>query len=118
MDASLVGDIPSKPFGSGEELAWGPESRTLYFTMRRSNEMEPRSTNLDIYKLLVDARMMPVNLTAENQATDTMPTPSPDGQWLAYAAMARPTYESDRHVLMLRNLKTGAVRKLTEVNRD
>src|SRR3546814_4591024 len=77
-----------------------------------------RSTNLDIYSWLVDSRMMPVNLTEDNQATDTLPTPSPDGKWLAYVAMARPGYEADRLVLMLRNLESGATkdRKSTRLN--
>src|SRR3546814_4077022 len=74
----------------------------------------PMSTNLDIYSWLVDSRMMPVNLTQDNQATDTLPTPSPDGKWLAYVAMARPGYEADRLVLMLRNLESGATKRLTD----
>lgn len=112
--AGLVGDSPSKPFGGGEELAWGPDSRTVYFTLRKADRDEPTSTNLDIYRALVDARMAPVNLTAENKATDTLPTPSPDGKYLAYAAMARPGYEADRQVLMLRNVESGETRKLTD----
>ncbi|WP_194952822.1 alpha/beta hydrolase family protein [Sphingopyxis solisilvae] len=114
IDAGLTGDSPSKPFGGGEELAWGADSRTVFFTLRKADKDEPRSTNLDIYSWLVDSRMMPVNLTADNQATDTLPTPSPDGKWLAYAAMARPGYEADRQVLMLRNLASGETKKLTE----
>src|SRR3546814_13880541 len=35
-------------------------------------------------------------------------------KWLAYGAMARPGYESDRVVLMLRDLESGETRKLTE----
>lgn len=114
VDAGLVGDSPSKPFGGGEELAWGADSRTVYFTLRKADRGEPMSTNLDIYSWLVDSRMMPQNLTEANEATDTLPTPSPDGKWLAYAAMARPTYEADRQVLMLRDLATGETRKLTD----
>lgn len=114
VDAGLTGDSPSKPFGGGEELAWGADSRTVFFTLRKADKDEPRSTNLDIYSWLVDSRMMPVNLTADNQATDTLPAPSPDGKWLAYAAMARPGYEADRQVLMLRNLASGETKKLTE----
>jgi dipeptidyl aminopeptidase/acylaminoacyl peptidase len=114
VDAGLTGDSPSKPFGGGEELAWGADSRTVFFTLRKADKDEPRSTNLDIYSWLVDSRMMPVNLTADNQATDTLPTPSPDGKLLAYAAMARPGYEADRQVLMLRNLASGETKKLTE----
>ncbi len=114
IDGGLIGDTPSKPFGGGEELAWGADSRTVYFTLRTSDRDEPRSTNLDIYKALVDARMAPVNLTEANDAVDSLPAPSPDGKWLAYAAMARPGYESDRMVLMLRNVESGETRKLTE----
>ena len=113
-DAGLIGDTPSKPFGGGEELAWGTDSRTVFFTLRKADRNEPMSTNLDIYSWLVDSRMMPVNLTANNQATDTLPAPSPDGKWLAYAAMARPGYEADRLVLMLRNLESGETRRLTD----
>lgn len=114
VDAGLTGDSPSKPFGGGEELAWGADSRTVFFTLRKADKDEPTSTNLDIYSWLVDSRTMPRNLTAENQATDTLPTPSPDGKWLAYAAMARPGYEADRQVLMLRDLASGETRKLTD----
>ncbi|MBY4636988.1 S9 family peptidase [Sphingopyxis sp. XHP0097] len=114
LDAGLIGDAPSKPFGGGEEIAWGPDSRTVYFTLRKADKDEPRSTNLDIYRVLVDARMPPVNLTEANEATDTLPAPSPDGKWLAYAAMARPGYEADRQILMLRDLESGEVRKLTD----
>ena len=114
VDAGVTGDSPSKPFGGGEELAWGTDSRTVYFTLRKADRNEPMSTNLDIYSWLVDSRMMPQNLTEANAATDTLPTPSPDGKFLAYAAMARPTYEADRQVLMLRDLSTGETRKLTD----
>ena len=61
-----------------------------------------------------DGSAPPVNLTDANDATDTLPTVSPDGRTLAYAAMARPTYESDRQVLMLRDLATGHTRALTQ----
>ncbi len=114
IDAGLTGDSPSKPFGDGSELAWGTDSRTVYFTLRKADRNEPMSTNLDIYSWLVDSRMMPTNLTQDNQATDTLPAPSPDGKWLAYAAMARPGYEADRQVLMLRNLESGETKKLTD----
>ena len=42
-----------------------------------------------------------------------LPAVSPDGRWLAYTAMARPTYEADRQVVQLRNLATGETRALT-----
>ena len=85
----LVGDSPSKPFGGAEEIAWSRDGKTLFFALREAGRIEPL-------------------------ATDTMPAVSPDGQWLAYAAMKRPGYEADRLVLTLRNIATGETRALTE----
>jgi dipeptidyl aminopeptidase/acylaminoacyl peptidase len=110
---SLVGDAPSKPFGGAEELAWSPDGRTLYFTLREAGRTEPLSTNLDIFAVPADGSAPPVNLTAANRATDTLPAVSPDGRWLAYVAMDRPGYEADRQVVQLRNLATGETRALT-----
>ncbi|PHP19789.1 peptidase S9 [Sphingobium sp. IP1] len=110
----LVGDSPSKPFGGAEELAWSADGKTLFFTLREAGRIEPLSTNLDIFSVPADGSAKPVNLTDANDATDTMPVVSPDGKWLAYAAMKRPGYEADRLVLMLRNIATGETRALTE----
>ncbi|MEY4270509.1 MAG: hypothetical protein RLZZ58_1725, partial [Pseudomonadota bacterium] len=109
----LIGDAPSKPFGGAEELAWSADSKSVFFTLRKGDRGEPMSTNLDIYRAPADASAPPENLTAANAATDTLPAASPDGKWLAYAAMARPTYEADRQVVMLRDLTTGVVTALT-----
>ena len=110
---ALVADTPTKPFGGGEEIAWAPDGDALYFAARRTGREEPLSTNIDIYRSALDGNA-PVNLTEENEATDTLPAPSPDGKWLAYVAMERPGYESDRLVVHLRDLATGRTRALTD----
>lgn len=111
--ATLVGDTPVRPFGGGEQIAWSPDGRTLFFTLREAGPDEPLSTNLDIYAVPLAGGAEPVNLTRGNEATDTVPAVSPDGRWLAYAAMERPGYESDRLVLHLRDLSSGETRPLT-----
>lgn len=107
------GDTPTAPFGGSEDVAFAPNGQCLYFTAREGGQTEPYSTNLDIWfsDLLGNA---PTNLTQANEALDALPTPSPDGRYLAYVAMKRPTYEADRQVVMLRDLRTGAVTPLTE----
>ena len=112
-EGALVGDTPTRPFGGGEEIAWAPDGSGVYFAARLSGRAEPTSTNVDIWWNGL-AGGEPINLTYANEAVDTLPAPSPDGKWLAYAAMARPAYEADRLVVHLRNLATGETRALTQ----
>jgi len=99
--ADLVGDAPTKPFGGGEEISWSSDSENIAFTMRKADANEPRSTNTDIFVASASGDGPVVNITADNLATDTMPVFSPDGSKIAYAAMKRPGYESDRLVLTI-----------------
>lgn len=114
VTGELEGDTPSKPFGGGEEIDFSRDGHTIYFALREAGRIEPTSTNLDIFAALVDGSAPPRNLTDANEATDTLPTVSPDGRTLAYVAMARPGYEADRQVIMLRDLASGRVRPLTQ----
>jgi dipeptidyl aminopeptidase/acylaminoacyl peptidase len=112
-EGALVGDTPTKPYGGGEEIAWAADGSAIYFTARLADKREPTSTNLDIWRADANGGA-PVNLTADNAATDTTPAVSPDGRWLAWLAMEQPTYEADRLRVMLRDLKSGQVRALTQ----
>jgi dipeptidyl aminopeptidase/acylaminoacyl peptidase len=114
IGGGLDGDAPSKPFGGGEELSWSADGRTVYFALREAGRVEPLSTNLDIFSAPADGSAAPTNLTPDNDGTDNLPTVSPDGKWLAWVAMARPGYEADRLVLMIRDLASGRVRALTK----
>ncbi|MDZ4139238.1 MAG: S9 family peptidase [Erythrobacter sp.] len=108
----LTADTPTMPFGGGEEIAFAPDGSALYFTARVADRAEPTSTNLDIYVSDLSGAA-PILLTAGNAATDTTPAPSPDGRYLAWLAMERPTYEADKLAVKLLDLKTGKLRNLT-----
>ncbi len=110
----LDGDTPSKPFGGGEEVDISADGKTVYFALREAGRIEPTSTNLDIFMAPADGSAAPVNLTAPNGGTDTLPTLSPDGRTLAYVSMARAGFEADRQVIMLRDLASGRTRALTQ----
>lgn len=114
IGGALIGDTPSKPYGGGEEVAWSADSRTVYFALREAGRIESTSTNLDIFSAPADGSAPPTNLTADNKATDNLPTVSPDGRSLAYFAMKRPGFEADRQVLMIRDLASGQTRAVTE----
>ncbi len=110
MDA----DTPSKPFGGTEEITFTPESKGLIFTARDAGFEEAWSTDFNLFYVPVDGSKPPECLTKENTAWDTTPLFSPDGKKLAYLAMKRPGYESDRFRVVIRSWPNGEDKVLTE----
>ncbi len=133
-------DIPIKPFGGTEELAFSPDCKWIIFTARNAGRLwHPRatkngkkqpgeplsspatnttdeawSTNGDIFAAPISGAAVPRILTASNKALDGHPVFSPDGKTLAYLAMARPGYEADKQTIMLMGWPVGKPRALTE----
>jgi dipeptidyl aminopeptidase/acylaminoacyl peptidase len=110
MDA----DTPSKPFGGPEEITFTPNGKGLVFAARDVGPEEPWSTDFDLYWALVDGSSPPRCVTEKNRAWDTHPVFSPDGKTLAYLAMAKPGYESDRFRIVLTPWPQANERVLTE----
>jgi dipeptidyl aminopeptidase/acylaminoacyl peptidase len=110
MDA----DTPSKPFGGPEEITFTPDGKGLIFTARDVGREEPWSTDFDLYWVPVDISSPPKCLTEKNKAWDSLPVFSPDGKTLAYLAMKRPGYESDRFRIVLMTWPGGRKQILTE----
>lgn len=110
MDA----DTPSQPFGGPEEIAFAPDNSGIVFTAKEVGREEAWSTNFDLFYVPLDGSEPPRRLTAENRAWDTYPVFSPDGKTLAYLAMSRAGYESDRFRIVLQSWPDGRKRVLTE----
>ena len=114
VSRGLEADVPSKPFGGAEEIAFSPDGRWLVFTARDAGRDEAWSTDFDLYRVPADGSAAPENLTDANPAWDTQPAFSPDGRTLAYLAMTRPGFEADRFRIVLRDWASGGTRVLTE----
>ena len=112
--AGMDADTPSKPFGGPEEITFTPDGKELIFTARNAGKKESWSTDFNLYRVAVDGSTKPECLTEKNQAWDTNPTFSPDGKTLAYLAMTKPGYESDRFRIILRSWPDGKEKVLTE----
>lgn len=108
---SYDGDTPTKPFGGDEDFVISPDSASVIFVARLAGKSEPWSTNFDLYQVPIDGGSAK-NLTADNKAEDINPAFSPDGKQLAYLAMKRPTFESDRYGVMIRDMRSGATREV------
>lgn len=107
------GDTPSKPFGDDSEFTFTPDGGAVVFSARLAGRSEPWSTNFDLYRtngLTGDGTFE--NLTDDNDAWDAGPVFSPDGRTLAYRAMARPGFESDKFAIVLRDVETGRLRQI------
>ena len=113
LSRTLDADVPSKPNGGDEEFAFSPDGQTLVFAARIAGRTEPWSTNFDLYQVPVDHAAQPRNLTESNHAWDTQPVFLKNGD-LAYLAMDRPTFESDRFHIVIRDARTGVARPLTQ----
>jgi dipeptidyl aminopeptidase/acylaminoacyl peptidase len=106
------GDAPTKPSGGAEEFAWSADSTEIAYTMQIGKDLA-WTTDLNIY--LVPVKGGPAKcITADNKATDKIPSYSPDGKSIAYLAMSKPGFESDRLKIKLYDRKSGTIRTLTE----
>jgi dipeptidyl aminopeptidase/acylaminoacyl peptidase len=108
------GDAPTKPFGGTEEIAISPDGGTVVFACQMAKQDMMWTTNVDLYAAPCDGSALPRCITTANLATDNQPRFSPDGKVLAYLAMARPGYESDRTRIVLMDWTSKTPKVLTE----
>ncbi len=114
ISKSVNANVPSDPFGSNAEYEISANGEVVYFSARLQNAVEPTSTNFDIYRISVNNTSRAINLTKNNKAWDTQPVLSHDGHKLAYLAMRRPGFEADRFEVIIKDLRTGITKRITE----
>jgi dipeptidyl aminopeptidase/acylaminoacyl peptidase len=107
-------DAPTKPFGGLEEITISRDGSEVVFASKMVGKQDAWSTNVDLFVAPSDGSAKPRALTADNLATDTQPVFSHDGTRLAYLAMARPGFESDRQRIVILDWRTKKATPLTE----
>ena len=107
-------DAPTKPFGGLEQVAISRDGSEVVFASKMAGRQAAWSTNLDLWVVPSDGSAAPRSLTSANLATDTQPVFSHDGSKLAYLAMARAGFESDRLRVVVLDWKTKKATTLTE----
>jgi dipeptidyl aminopeptidase/acylaminoacyl peptidase len=102
----------SSTFDAGDEFAFSPDGTELVFTAPPLPvRTQAWSTNHDLWS--VNLATGERRQLTTNPAADGEPRFSPDGQYLAYRAQARPGFEADRWQLVVLDRATGAHRSLT-----
>ncbi len=106
------GDYDSPPIalGGSPDYAISPDGREVCY-VKNTDPVVAISTNNDLFVRPVDGG--PEKRLTTNKANDNHPVYSPDGRYIAYLAMRRPGFESDRQEVMLYDRRTGEHRSLT-----
>ncbi len=104
-------DAPPISLGSSQDYVASRDSRYVYYTANR-DPVVTISTDNDIWRVTIQGDSL-LQIT-NNPANDNLIAISPRGNLMAYRAMERARFESDRYCLWLRDLETGAVVNLTE----
>lgn len=112
---SMKADCPVPPFGGSEQFAFAPDGNQLALTLKLVNN-PAESTDTGVYTIdLADdmAGNQLMNITPGMPGYDMEPRYSPDGRYLAFHSMQRPSFESDRNRIMLYDRSGGSMREVT-----
>lgn len=104
-------DTPPVSLSSDHDFDISPDGKEICF-VKNIDPMIAASTNNDLF--LVNVKTLEEKKLTTNPALDTHPVYSPDGRYIAYAAMKKAGYESDRKVLVVYDRIEGTRKRLTD----
>ncbi|MDP2914784.1 MAG: S9 family peptidase, partial [Candidatus Aminicenantes bacterium] len=105
-------DTPPMDLGGNPDYAFSPDGTEIAFVRNTDPELKLAiGTNNDIFVTAVGGGE--IRRITANKANDNQPSYSPDGKSIAYRAMARPGYESDKEDLLLYDRATKSLKNLT-----
>lgn len=104
-------DAPPIALGGAQDYAISPDGAEVAF-VRNVTVPQMVGTGNDIF--IVPAAGGEPQRIGTNDANETSPAYSPDGRYLAYLAMRRPGFESDRTRIVVRERATGNEQWVTE----
>ena len=115
MLRGIDADCPTRPFGDENDFALSPDGGWLALSFKKPmGSQEAWSTNEDIWLAPTDGSGPPMDISAQNPARDSNPVFSPDGKSIAWLAMKRPGYESDRYRVVVFDRAASTLRTLAE----
>ena len=112
LTRSFKTDIIEKPDGDDSSFLISPDGRTVIFAARPSGSAQGLGDPSSLYSVPFDAAAPPQRLDAAATTSDESPALSSDGSRLAYLSKQGSVFTAPRARLMLRDLKSGAVREL------
>jgi len=104
-------DAPPVSLSSYHDFDISPDGKEVCY-VKNIDPMPAISTNHDLF--IVNIETLKEQKITTNPALDRQPHYSPNGRYIAYTAMEKPGYESDRECLVIYDRKEKKHIKLTE----
>ncbi len=104
-------DIPPVSLASGHDFDISPDGKEVCY-IRNTDPIPAAGTDHDLF--VIDTEILKEKQITENPALDSECHYSPCGRYIAYTAMEKPGYESDRRRLVVYDRNSSEKKVLTE----